>query len=81
MKYTGTVELETERLILRQFESTDAEAMYNNWASDSEVTKYLMWQAHKSIEESKEYIEYMKSGTYACGILYWTKMVEQGNYF
>lgn len=45
--------LETERLILRPFELTDAESMFNNWASDDEVTKYVTWNTHKSIEETK----------------------------
>ena len=44
--------LETERLILRPFESTDAEAMFNGWASDSEVTKYMTWNPHKSIDDT-----------------------------
>jgi [ribosomal protein S5]-alanine N-acetyltransferase len=26
--------------------------MYNNWASDPEVTKYLMWPYHKTVEVS-----------------------------
>ena len=43
MRHCGTQLLETERLILRRFEIGDAEAMYKNWASDSEVTKYLTW--------------------------------------
>ena len=33
--------LETDRLILRPFELDDAESMFNNWASDEEVTKYV----------------------------------------
>ncbi len=41
MNHTGTVRLETERLILRWFTMDDAEAMFCNWASDPEVTKYL----------------------------------------
>ena len=52
MKHTGTVRLETKRLILRRFRPEDAEAMYRNWASDSEVTRYLTWPAHLSAEES-----------------------------
>lgn len=53
MKHCGTQKLETDRLILRRFTSDDAEAMYKNWASDNEVTKFLMWQPHSSIEVSK----------------------------
>lgn len=53
MKHCGTQHLETERLILRRFESKDAVAMYKNWASDDDVTKYLMWQTHSSPEVSQ----------------------------
>ncbi len=53
MKLSGTRELETKRLILRRFVIEDAEDMYNNWASDSEVTKYLTWPAHSSSDVTK----------------------------
>ena len=46
MYHCGTHPIETERLILRQFRMTDTDAMYRNWASDPEVTKYLMWPPH-----------------------------------
>ncbi len=52
MKHTGTVTLETDRLILRRFTEQDAEAMYRNWASDPEVTKFLTWPTHASVEIS-----------------------------
>ena len=45
--------LETERLILRPFREDDAEDMFYGWASDDEVTKYLTWNTHKSIDETK----------------------------
>lgn len=47
MEHKGTIELSSERLILRKFTMADANAMYRNWASDPEVTKYLRWPAHK----------------------------------
>lgn len=53
MKHLGTVTLETQRLILRRFVPEDAEAMYRNWASDPEVTKFLTWPAHSSPEVSR----------------------------
>ena len=58
MKHIGTTTFETKRLILRRFTIEDAEAMYNNWASDAEVTKFLTWPTHKSIEDSKWFINY-----------------------
>lgn len=47
------VNLETNRLLLRPFEMDDAEQMFNGWASDEEVTKYLTWNAHRSIDDTK----------------------------
>lgn len=56
MDHCGTQTIETERLILRRFEPDDAKAMYINWASDPEVTKYLTWPTHSSIEVSRKII-------------------------
>jgi len=53
MEHRGTKTLETKRLILRPFTTSDAEAMYNNWANDSEVTEYLSWPAHESVDVTK----------------------------
>ena len=39
-------------MVLRRFVIGDAEAMYRNWASDPEVTKYLTWPVHTSVEMS-----------------------------
>ena len=52
MKHLGTQRLETHRLILRRFALEDSLAMYENWASDPDVTKYLTWPAHESPEIS-----------------------------
>ena len=53
MKHCGTQTLETERLILRRFTVRDADAMFTNWASDPEVTRYLTWPAHAGVETSR----------------------------
>lgn len=39
----------TERLVLRKVNIKDIEPMFNNWASDPEVTKYLTWLPHQNI--------------------------------
>lgn len=56
MKNCGTQRIETDRLILRRYVIEDADAMYKNWASDSEVTKFLTWQPHSSVEVSRSII-------------------------
>lgn len=53
MKHLGTKTIGTQRLILRRFVMEDAQAMFDNWASDSEVTQYLTWPAHSGVEVSK----------------------------
>ena len=50
MDHRGTKVLETERLLLRPFRTEDAEAMFRNWASDPEVTRFLTWPPHASPE-------------------------------
>lgn len=57
MNHLGTRELATERLTLRRFEIEDAENMFYNWASDPEVTKYLTWPTHKSVEVTETIIK------------------------
>ena len=57
MEHLGTKRLETERLILRRFTVEDAQAMFRNWASDEEVTKFLTWPAHRSAEVSRRVLE------------------------
>ena len=57
MNHLGTIELATERLTLRRFELEDAENMYYNWANDPEVTRYLTWQPHASVEVTEEIIK------------------------
>ena len=53
MNKAGTQRIETDRLILRRFRLEDAEDMYANWASDPEVTRFLTWPAHSSVDVTK----------------------------
>jgi ribosomal-protein-alanine N-acetyltransferase len=57
MKHVGTKVIETNRLILRPFSLKDAPAMYRNWASDNEVTKYLTWPTHPNIGITEKIIQ------------------------
>lgn len=57
MNHCGTQRLETGRLILRRYVNADAAAMYKNWASDQEVTRFLTWPTHPNQEVSARVIE------------------------
>lgn len=54
MNHCGTCNIETKRLLLRRFEIEDAAAMYHNWASDQEVTKFLTWPAYTSVDDAEK---------------------------
>lgn len=56
MHHIGPVRIETERLTLRPFTESDAQNMFDNWASDPEVTKFLTWPTHPSVEITREII-------------------------
>lgn len=69
MIHIGTQEIRTKRLTLRRFTENDADTMFNNWASDPEVTKFLRWPTHKSVETSRHILES------------WIKSYEQNDFY
>ncbi|MFA6308209.1 MAG: GNAT family protein [Clostridia bacterium] len=73
MIYHGTPTLETERLVLRKFTPEDSGDMFE-YASDAEVSKYVTWDTHKTIDDSLGFIKYtlnryMKDETGEWGIV------------
>ncbi len=66
-------ELETERLKLRRIRREDTQRIFDFWARDPEVTRYLTWQPHTSVEVTELVMdhwlaEYEKPDTYRYGI-------------
>ncbi|GHV33803.1 GNAT family acetyltransferase [Clostridia bacterium] len=53
MNHTGTKDIKTERLLLQRFVLSDAEAMFRNWASDPQVTQFMMWPTHTDVGVSE----------------------------
>lgn len=73
MKHVGTKVINTERITLRLVETSDSHAMFNNWANDCEVTKFLTWKPHETLESVENIIklwikDYEKDSTYHWGI-------------
>lgn len=60
------MELETERLILRSWRESDADALYE-YAKDERVGPVAWWPVHKSVEESGEIIRtvFAQDGVFA----------------
>lgn len=53
----GTQILHTKRLTLRKFVLGDAQAMFDTWANDERVTRFLTWCPHGSVEVTKQLLE------------------------
>ena len=49
---------ETLRLLLRRPVLTDAERIFQTYAQDREVTRYLEWVPHTSVETSKKFVAF-----------------------
>lgn len=50
--------LETERVVLRPLRLDDAETIFKSWTSDPDVAKYMVWDLHKSVEETIEWLNF-----------------------
>lgn len=68
-------EMKSKRLILRKFTYDDASDMFNNYYNNVNVSRYVTWQTHKSIEDTKKYLanvvlpEYKLDNTYRWAIV------------
>ena len=69
--------LKTERLILRRWEDSDAESLFE-YAKDPDVGPIAGWPAHQSIEESRDVIKNVFNGKEAYAICLKTENIAIG---
>ncbi len=59
--------LETERLVLRELKKSDVSDVYE-YSANPKTSEYLLWEVHRSLEYTKEFVDYViskyKSGDY-----------------
>src|SRR4051812_45903557 len=53
--------LSTNRLLLRTPTLKDADAIFETYAQDPEVVKYLVWAAHRSVETTREFLRSLEA--------------------
>lgn len=61
LEHKGSIDIKTDRLLLRKFQISDAEEIFTTWTSDERVAKYTSWYVHEKIEDTKAYVGYMAS--------------------
>lgn len=77
MNHRGTQEIETARLLLRRFRKSDALAMYENWANDPEVTKFLTWPVHESAAVTERVLQSWLDGYEQDDFYQWAIVVKE----
>ena len=53
--------LETDRLVLRRPAISDAGAIFARYSNDPEVTRYLGWPRHTTVEETHAFLQFSDS--------------------
>ncbi len=48
--------IETPRLVLRRAVPEDASAIFEQYARDPEVTRYLTWRPNESVEQTQDFL-------------------------
>ena len=64
-RFSDLPAIKTERTLLRMLEMADAEDIFE-WVSDPQVTAYLFWRAHQSIEASRDFNAWVTAADFAC---------------
>ena len=52
------VEFTTARLLLRRPRSSDVQSIFERYASDPEVTRFLAWPRHQSHQETEAFLQF-----------------------
>lgn len=61
MLMTAPTPIQTERLLLRKPEAEDAASIFERYASDADVCRYLAWPRHHTIEDTHAFLEFSDS--------------------
>ena len=58
--FASLPELETSRLVLRPLKMKDAKDIFA-YASDPDVARYVLWEPHKTVADTRNYIRYIRA--------------------
>lgn len=71
MNHRGTVDLQTNRLFLRKFMMDDVKPMFQNWATEEEVTKFLTWPPHENSDITQMVVKSWVDGYSSADFYQW----------
>lgn len=59
MKAPATIQ--TDRLLLRKPATEDAEEIFETYAGDPDVVRYLAWPMHRSLDDTRAFLEFSEA--------------------
>jgi RimJ/RimL family protein N-acetyltransferase len=57
-KYRLPEEFRTNRFLVRRIVPSDAQAIFDGWNTDPEVTRYLTWRPHSDLHQTREAVDH-----------------------
>ena len=58
MTFPAPVSIQTPRLLLRRHTADDAKPIFETYAQDPEVTRFMTWHPHRRVEDTHAFLEY-----------------------
>ena len=58
---TAPERIETERLLIRRPTLADADAVFSRYSSDAEVTRFMGWSRHRSVDDTRAFLEFSEA--------------------
>jgi RimJ/RimL family protein N-acetyltransferase len=56
--FAAPVSIQTRRLLLRRYTADDAKAIFDTYAQDPEVTRFLQWRPHRTLDDTRAFLDY-----------------------
>lgn len=72
---------ETDRLIARPLGSADAQVLFEQYACDPAVSKYMTWRPHRDVEETLEFLRRCESAWVNGSAFPWSLWLKKGGEF
>jgi RimJ/RimL family protein N-acetyltransferase len=67
--FPAPVTIQTPRLLLRRYVADDAKPIFDGYAQDPEVTRFMHWHPHRGLGDTREFLDYC-ARVWAAGTAY-----------
>lgn len=70
---------DTRRLHLRPVGVEDATVIFETWAQDAEVSRYVTWPPHRSLDDTRRFLRYCANGWEKHGPFNWAIVLRENS--